>query len=41
MWQFSRNSEKKVFDPFYKTFLTNRDENKDEDKKIWKNEFDF
>ena len=41
MWQFSWNSEKKVFDPFYKTFLTNRDENEDEDKKIWKNEFDF
>ena len=31
----------KFFDPFCKTFLTNRDKNEDEDKKISKNEFDF
>ena len=23
MWEFSRKSEKKVFDPFFKIFLTN------------------
>ena len=29
------------FDLFFKPFLTNRGKNKDEDEKIWKNEFDF
>ena len=33
--------EKKNFDSFFKTFLTNRGKNKDEDEKNWKNEFYF
>ena len=33
MWQFSWKSEK--------SFLTHRGKNKNEDEKIWKNEFDF
>ena len=36
MWQFSWKSEKKIFDPFCKTFLTDGGKNKDEDKNIWK-----
>ena len=31
----------KTFDPIFRTFLTNRGKNEDEDEKIWKNEFDF
>ena len=33
MWQFSWKSEKKIFDPFFKTFFTNRGKNGDEDEK--------
>ena len=38
---FQVNLRKKNFDPFCRTFLTNRGKNEDEDDKIWKNEFDF
>ena len=41
MWQFSWKSEKKFFDPVFKTFLTYRGKNKDEDKKYWENKFNF
>ena len=41
MYQFSLKSEKKLFDPFFMTFFTNRGKNEDEDEKIWKNEFNF
>ena len=41
MQKFSRKSERKLFDPFFMIFLTNRGKNEDEDKKIWKSEFDF
>ena len=30
---------KKIFDSYFRTFLTNQDTN--EDKKTWENEFDF
>ena len=30
-----------MFDPFFKTFLTNRGKNENADEKIWKNHFDF
>ena len=30
---------KKIFDSYFRTFLTNQDKN--EDKKTWENEFDF
>ena len=33
--------EEKNFDPFSKTFLTNRGKNEDEDEKNWKNAFHF
>ena len=41
IWQFSWKSVEKNFDPNFRTFLTNRDKNKNEDKKIWGNIFDF
>ena len=31
----------KKFDPFFRVFLTHQGKNKDENKEIWKNEFDF
>ena len=30
MWQFSLKSGRKIFGPFFKTFLTNRGKNEDE-----------
>ena len=36
MWQFSWKSDKKNFDPFFKTF-----EDEDEDEKIWGKDFNF
>ena len=30
-----------MFDPFFKTFLTNRGKNENEDKEVWKNEINF
>ena len=41
MWQFSWKSQKKIFDPFFKIFLTNQGNNENEDEKSWKNEFNF
>ena len=41
MWQFSWKSETKIFDPFFKTFLTNWGKNEDEEEKNWKNEIKF
>ena len=35
MWQFSWKSEKKIFDLFLKTFLTNWGKNEDEKGKKW------
>ena len=32
---------KKIFDSYFRTFLTNQDKNEDEDKKAWEIEFDF
>ena len=37
----STKIQEKIFDPFFMIFLTNRGKNKDEDEKIWKNEFNF
>ena len=31
--------QEKKFDPFFKTFLTNRGKNKEEDERIWENAF--
>ena len=31
----------KNFDSFFKTFLTNRGKNEDEDEKIWENDLNF
>ena len=41
LWWFSWKSQKKNFDPLFKTFLTNRGKNENENEKIWKNEFNF
>ena len=41
MWEFSRKSWEKIVDPFLKTFLTNQSKNKNEDERIWKNEFEY
>ena len=41
MKEFSWKCVKNIFDPFFKTFLTNWGKNEDEDEKNWKNEFDF
>ena len=32
---------KKIFDSLFKTFLTNRGKNENEDEKQWKNELNF
>ena len=41
MPQFYWKSEKKKFDPFFKTFLTNRGKNEDENENKWEHEFNF
>ena len=38
---FHENLCEKFFDPFCRTFLTNRGKNKDEDEKIGENQFNF
>ena len=38
---FHENLLKKKFNPFFRTFLTNRGKNEDEDENIWENEFNF
>ena len=41
VWQFSLKFVAKTFDPFFKTFLTNRGKNEDKLEKKWENVFDF
>ena len=41
IWKFSCKSKKKIFDAFFKLFLTNRGKNENEDEKTWQNEFVF
>ena len=41
VWHFFWISEKKIFDPFFKTFLTNQGKNEDADENIWGNDFNF
>ena len=41
IWEKTFDPFLRHFWPFSNTFLTNRGKNKDEDKKVWKNEFDF
>ena len=41
VWHFFWISDKKIFDPFFKTFLINQGKNEDADENIWGNDFNF